>query len=806
MQTLFQNLRYGFRLLRTKPGFTIVAVLTLALGIGANTAIFTVVDAALLRSLPYKDPERLVHLWEATEQQQTKQRELSYPDFLDLKQHSQVFEGVAGYNGRNVTLTHGEVKERLQATRVTSNFFSILGVEAALGRTFQPEEDRPGAPALVILNHNLWQRRFSGDPNLIGQAINLNGTNYTVVGILPPHFQFAPIADAELWVPLNPSANEVSRRFTHWLNVIARLKPGLTVEQARAGTQVIAQRLAEADPQFHQGAMIRIIALRDQIVGAVKPLLLVLLGTVAFVLLIACANIANLLLTRAAARHKEIAVRLALGATRWHLVKQLLTESMLLALLGGALGLFLARWGIDLIVAAIPQSQMNFGPGLAIDLRALAFTGALSLLTGVIFGLAPALQASKADLQESLKEGSRTSSIAASNRLRSMLIVSEIALALVLLVGAGLMTKSLLRLLDVDPGFDPKNLLTFQLSLPSAKYGANNQAPVFYQQLLTRLETLPGVKGAGAVNRLPLVGGSTGVPLIEGRPAPAPGQEPVANVRTVSFGYFRAMGIPLIKGRVFTEQDQVGAPRVLMVNQTLAAQLFSGQNAIGQRIRFTFTGDQPFEIVGVVGDEKVTPLDTATTPVIYFPHLQNSDLAMNMVVRTATDPLAFASTVRSEVRAMDADLLVYHIESMEHHIAMRPSTMMRRYPTMLIGAFAAIALLLAVIGIYGIISYSVSQRTHELAIRIALGAGRRDILKLVVGQGLGLTAAGIGIGLAAAFMLTSFLSSMLFEVGTSDPLIFIGVAMLLAAVALLASYLPARRATKVDPMVALRCE
>ncbi|MGB7923548.1 MAG: ABC transporter permease [Pyrinomonadaceae bacterium] len=807
--TLLQDLRYGLRMLVKKPGFAVVTIVTLALGIGANTAIFTVVNAALLRPLPYREPQQLVHLWESTPQKQFGEREASYPDYLDWKANNQVFEGVAGYSRRSFTITGGETPDRVQGAAVTDNFFQLLGVEPAQGRSFRPGEDQPGAERLALLSHGLWQRRFGGDASVVGQTVMLNGNSYQIVGILPPRFQFAPVGAAELWVALNPNTEQASRRFMHWLNIIARLKPGVGLEQAQAGMETIAQTIAHDHSESHTGTGIKVISLQEQITGKIKPILLVLLSAVCFVLLIACANVANLLLARSAARQKEIAIRTALGAGRWRLIRQLLTESVVLGLMGGAFGLVLAHWGVDLLVAGIPASQADSMPylqGLTIDGHVLLFTLGVSLLTGIVFGLAPALQSSKLDLQASLKDGGKTSAVPARQRLRNLLVVTEIALALVLLVGAGLMLKSLARLLAVDPGFNPDNLLTMRVVLPTAKYKEDAQIAAFHQQLMERVENLPGVKGVGSVDILPLLGGNTAHFTADGKPLPPPGQELEANIRDINSTYFQVMGVPLLRGRYFTDQDKPDTPVVVIINQTLANRLFPGEDAVGKRLNYAAMKLPPFEIVGVVGDEKVTGLDTATTPVVYGPYLQAPNNSISLAIRTGSDPDSLAGMVRSEIHLLDADLPVFDVRTMGQIIDSSSSTFLRRYPAFLIGVFATVALILAMVGIYGVISYSVSQRTHEIGVRMALGAGRRDIFKMILGQGLILTSIGIGCGVLAALILTRFLSSLLFNVSTTDPLTYIVVALPLVVVALLACYVPARKATKVDPMIALRYE
>jgi putative ABC transport system permease protein len=812
METLLQDVRYSVRTLVKSPGFTAVAVLALALGIGANTAVFTVVDAALLRPLPYDEPDRLVHLWETKLQDQFSQHEASYPDFLDWQENTRSFEGLAGYmDGGSVTLAGRDEPERIKATVVTPNFFDLLGAAPILGRTFQPEDAQRGAEPTVVLSYGLWQRHFGGDPGALGQTLAFNGTSYRVVGVLPAGFRFAKVGEVEAWGALVPSERQLARRNLYWLKIIARLAPDVTLEQAQAEMSREAGRLASEYPDSHTGIDIAVVPLHDEIVGRAKPILIALLGAVAFVLLIACANVANLLLARSAARQKEIAVRAALGAGRRRIARQLLTESFVLARAGGAAGLLLARWGVDLLVAAVPGSLISSMPylrDLAIDWTALGFTLAVSVATGLVFGLAPAVQVSKPDLLEALKEGGRAVPGPGRSRLRNALVVSEIALALVLLVGAGLMAESFARMMQVDPGFDPENVLAVQVPLASEKYSEPNHVHAFHRQLRERLEALPGVKGVGLVDLVPIAGGggNTGSFSVKGRPAPAPGEEIEANVRTISPNYFDVMRVPLVRGRAFDERDSAGAPAVL-VNRTLAARAFGDLDPVGQSITFDFDPQRtPYEIVGVVGDEKVGSLDASTTPVIYFSALQDTPQYASVVVRTAGDPEKLVGAVRSEVRALDPTLALGTTVTMEDAIADSPSAFLRRYPALLAGALAAVALLLAVVGIYGVISYTVAQRTHEIGVRVALGAGRGDIYRLVIRQGMVLALAGVGAGTLAALGLTRFLSGLLFGVSATNPVTFSGVAVLLMAVALLACYVPARRASRVDPMVALRYE
>lgn len=807
MPKLLQDLRYAVRTLLKKPGFALIAIVTLALGIGASTAIFTVVDAALLRGLPYKSPERLYHVWESTPQKEFSQREFSYPDYQDYQQNG-VFEGIAAYTGGGAIMSGRGEPERVFAPSATANFFSVLGVEPVIGRSFQPGEDKPGAQRVTMLTYGMWQRRFGGDPGIIGQSLTLNGDSYTVVGVLPASFQFA-LRSADLWRPYQPTEAQLTRRFMHGTNVIGRLKSDMSVTQAQTELSLIASRIEREHNQSHAGTGVRLIALQEQVVGQIKPILLVLLAAVGFVLLIACANVASLLLTRSISRQKEVAIRAALGASRWRVVRQLLTESVLLSLAGGAAGLLIAYWGVDALVAALPDSQINALPflkSLHIDARILGFSFGLSLLTGMVFGLAPALQSSRLDLNEVLKEGGRASSGGARQRLRSALVMTEIALAVVLLVGAGLMMKSLLRLLQANLGFNPENVLTMTVALPPAKYSDPNRQVSFHEQLKERVQSLPGVSGTGTVNILPLQGGNTTRFNVEGDPVPPPGQEIEANFRVVDATYFQTLGVPLISGRMFDGSDKADAPGVVIIGKSVADRIFAGRDAIGRRLVYTGVQAPPVLIVGVVGDVKISGLDDAIRPVLYYSYRQNPSMTTNLVVRTNADPRTLADAIRNETRLLEPDVALFSVRAMEDLISDSPAAFMRRFPALLIGIFAGVALLLASIGIYGVVSYSVSQQTHYIGVRMALGAQASDILKMVLKQGLGLALLGVSIGVLAALALMRLLRSLLYEVQTNDLGTFAFVVGTLFVVALLACYIPARRATKVDPLVALRYE
>jgi putative ABC transport system permease protein len=797
LEELWQDFRYGGRMLVKIPGFTFAAVLTLSLGIGANTAIFTIVNAVLLRPLPYRDPDRLMRLWETTPQLPTFS--ISGPNYRDWADQNRVFEQMAAWREQNFNLTNGGDPERLGAALVTASFFPLLGVKLALGRSFIPEEDQPGANnRFVIMSDRLWHRRFGTDANILGKTLTLNGGSYTVVGIMGPEFQFGTSGD--LWLPLalDPLRDN---RSNHILTAAARLKPGVTLDQARAEMDNIARRLEEQYPNSNKGWGVKIATFYDWIIeGQFRQALLILLGAVGLVLLIACANVANLLLSRAATRQKEIAIRSALGASRLRLIRQLLTESVILALAGGGLGVLLAWWGVDAFIAANPGSIPRLRE-IGLDNRVLAFTFTISLLTGLLFGLAPALQASRIALNEFLKEGGRTSAGFGLSRLRRLLIVSEIAFALVLLVGAGLLMKSFLRLQQVNLGFDPDRVLTLQLTLPRTKYPEARQQADFYQQMLERVRNLPGVRFAGASSSIPFPrGGSPYSPFFpEGRQL-SPEKSVGGNYRLVSPDYFRAMGIPLLKGRDFTNEDNGERQPVVVISDETARRLWPGEEPLGKRLQWGGSS-QRFTVVGVVGDIRSAKLEAEPSLAIYVPSIQPQ---MYLVARTATEPMSLAAAIRSQVQAMDKDQPIANLRTMEQVVS--NSISQRRFSTLLLGLFAVVALLIASIGVYAVMSYSVAQRTREVGIRMALGAQSGDVLKLVLGQGMKLIGVGIVIGLVGAVALTRWMATLLFEVKPTDPLTLVGVAALLAAVALLACWLPAWRATKVDPVTALHSD
>ena len=819
MRTLWEDLRYGWRMMLKHKGFTAVAVLALALGIGANTAIFSVVNAVLLRPLPYTDPDRLVYALRT--QPPIMRGPISRPDFLEWQGEQKVFQEIAAYYGAVYNLTGVDEAERVGGARVTESFFALFGLAPAQGRFFLPadngvgaEEEGGGAGHVAVIGYGLWQRRFGADPKLIGKTVTLNGDSYIVVGVAPPNFAFP--GRTELWTPA-VLAEDKSQRGTNYLRVIGRLKDGVTISQARAQMNQIAQVEAQQYPENDTNLSVTIAPLLEEQVRGIRSVLLILLGAVAFVLLIACANVANLLLARATSRQKEVAVRTAHGASRLRIIRQLLTESVLLALMGGALGVLLAVWGVELLVALAPASIPRVKE-ISLDKWVLGFTLLVSIVTGIIFGLAPALQASKPDLNEALKEGGRGAATGSTHRaaLRRVLVIAEIALSLVLLVSAGLLIESIRRLTEVNPGFNPQNLLTANVSFPRNPASASlptdggaakqtQETANFLAEVQQRIAQLPGVQAVGAINDLPVTGqGSVNGDFnIEGRPKYKSGEAPVAEFRLITPNYFRAIGIPLLKGRTFTERDAAHSQISILINETLARRFFAGEDPIGKRL--LVLDEKPHEIIGVVGDARQWGLDKPPDPEIYFSYMQTAFGAdTTLVVRTINDPASLAESVRRAVGEVNRDAPVYKIKTMMQ--VLNDSTAQQRFNTILMTAFAAVALLMAAIGLYGVVSYSVAQRAHEIGIRMALGAQRGDVLRMVLRQGLKLALMGVFVGLLASLALTRVLASLLYGVQATDPLIFISVSGLLTAVALLACYVPARRAMKVDPMIALRYE
>ncbi len=801
MKTLWQDARYGLRMLMKKPGFTLTAVITLALGIGATSVIFSFVNGILLRPLPYRDSDRLVLLDETAPKRGIASMGVSYLNFLDWREQNRVFTGVAAYDGGvDYTLSGSGEPEELTCAWVSYNTFEILGVAPILGRPFTIEEERWKNGLVVILSHDLWTRRFDAKPDVIGRTIALNNRSHTVIGVMPPGFKFPAAAD--LWVPTPPVAGE---RTDHGWSAIARLKPGVTIEQAQSEMTAVARHIEEQNPVTNEGLGVKLIPLREGLAGDYRKALLILMGVVGLVLLIACVNVANLLLARASARAKEVAIRTALGAGRWRIFRQLLTESLVLGVMGGALGLTLAFWGLDLLLAAIPI-DLPFWMKFELDGRVLGFTAGVTLLTALTFGAAPALQASKVDLNEALKEGGRSSSGAGRHQTLRSLVVAEVALSLVLLIGAGLMMRSFMRLQHTNSGFNPENLLTLSLNVPMVKYDAMEKFYAFYKELLERIRVMPGVDAACAVSNLPLGGGSWEDSLtVEGYPALSVGQAPMINFTVITPNYFRAMGIPLLIGRDFNDADTGVSTNVTIIDERLAREYWPNESPIGKRVRFGPPEDkeQWYTIVGVVGAVKNESLNLTLRKTVYIPNAQYPLDDMSLAIR-AMNPENLAPAIQRQVKAMDPNLPIINMRTMTEVVSR--SVWQPRLYAILFGVFAAVALALASVGLYGVMAYSVSERSREIGVRMALGAERRDVLKLVVAQGMTLTLIGIGVGLAAALALTRLMRSLLFEVSVTDPLTFAGLAALLSVVALLACYLPARRATKVDPMVSLKCE
>jgi putative ABC transport system permease protein len=811
VETLWQDLHFAARMLRKNPGFAVVAVLTLSLGIGANTAIFSVVNGVLLRPLPYKDSNRLVQLTEHDQKRGVDFDWVSFPNFHDWKEQSKSFQDMAAYKFHMLKLTHVSEAEMLFGIKVSANLLSTLGAEPMLGRNFRPDEDQPGRDHEIILGYDTWKGMFGADPRLIGRTLTLDDEPYTVIGVMPASFNFPvtvpvtsslPTRKTAFLTPLGIALNPDQRDW-NMLAVVARLKPDATISHARADLGRVASNLELQYPAQNRGISVRVEPLLDQVVGDIRLPLWTFLGAITLVLLVACANVTNLLLARATIRQREMALRTSLGASRSRLVRQLLTESLLLAFAGGALGILLAYGGIILLHALCPESLPRIAD-VAIDGRVLIYTLVVSIFTGIIFGLAPALGVVRTDVSQPLK-GQR-STPAKYSRLRSALVVSEVALSLALLVGAGLMLKSFVRMERVDPGFRAEKLLTVWTILSESKYAPQQQA-AFYQQAWQRIETLPGVKSVGAIDNLPLSGIHGGGPFtIEGHPTESDLDAPNAYRCVISANYFRTMGIPLVQGREFTELDRDGMPTTLVINETAAHRYWPGQNPVGSDISFTTGRTQPtwLEIVGVVKDVLHDGLELPAKPTIYIPFLQSPQAFVVTVVRTDIDPASLSSTVRGVIATVDKDQPVLMTRTMADIYS--DAVAQRRFNTALIVGFGTLALLLAVVGVYGLMAFAMTERTHEMGVRIALGAEHWHVLKLVLGQGLRLTLAGIAFGLAASIFLTNFFSKLLFDVQKTDPATFIVVSLSLEAIALLACYIPARRATKVDPMVSLRHE
>jgi len=807
MESLFKDIRYGLRSLLKHPTFTAISIVTLALGIGANSAIFSVVNAVVLRPLPYQDSERLAMLW--TTKDANLEQPFSFADYNDLKLQAKSFSAIGAASPLwSFTLTGNGEPEPVQGMYFSASMFELLKVAPEKGRAFTADEDRTGGPPVVIISRGLWERRFGGDPNVIGKPVSISGTTATIVGIMPAQFQFLDPA-AELWMPLWQNQFASSARQVRLLSVAGRLNDGVQTSEANAELTNIAQRLESAYPESNRGVSLRVVPLHAQVTGKVRPALFLLFGAVGLVLLIACANIVNLMLVRSAARRREIAVRAALGAGRLRLLRQLLTESITLSLIGGAAGVLIGSWGVNALLALNPIPIPSYNK-IGVDMTVLAFTLAASVITGVVFGLAPAWQSLRVDLNSALKEGGR-GSVAESGqrRLSSLLVITEMAMAMVLLIGAGLLLRSFAHLLDVKPGFTTENLLTMQIGLPNVAYQEPQKRATFMQQLEASLRGAPEVASVGFVTRLPLMStmnNITSYMAIEGREVPA-GERPEIDFRRASTGYFQTMGIPLLSGRLVTEQDVTNGSRFVLINEAMAKRFWPGEDPVGKRISTMVSSGQqiPWQtIVGVVGNVRHLGLDVEPRPEIYYHTNTSPPFGPVAVIRTTSDPARLISIARAKVRELDRDVPISNVNTMEQLVAQ--SVAQRRFGMFLLGTFALLALLLAAIGIYGVVSYSVTQRTQEIGVRMALGASATDVLKMVLRNGMSLALIGVGLGLVGAFGLTRLMSRLLFEVTPTDVTTFALVSVGLISVALLACYLPARRAMKVDPLEALRYE
>jgi predicted permease len=815
MEALWQDLQYSFRTLWKKPSFTIVAVVTLALGIGANAAIFSMVNGMLFRSLPYPAADRLVMVWETNQRRKWDMMYPSYPNFADWRDQNTVFEEMAAYVTLGANFTSGDQPERVFAAAGSASLFKMLDAQPIMGRSITPDDAKPDAEPTVLLSYGLWQR-LNSDPQIVGKTVEVQGLKHTVLGVMPQGFEFPPQfkdqdqlqPKIEMWGALRVDPNTRQGRGTHAFYTIAKLKSGVSLEQARAEMTGIAERLAQEYPGNNKGSSVRLIPLTEQVVGDFKPVLLVLLGVVAFVLLIACANVANLLLARATSREKEIAVRVAMGASRRRIVRQLLTESLLLSIISGIVGLLLAVGGVRLLVALSPDPRMS---AVGVNLKILGLTMLVSVVTGVLFGLAPSLLASQVDPNKTLKESSLSTSGSTRHRLRRLLAVSEIAFALVLLVGAGMMIRTFMQMQSGKLGFNTDNVMTMRIATTGNQYTESFRSATFFQQLIERLKAVPGTEAVGVTNLLPLSGDFGNSFQIEGGPRP-PGEVREAEYRAISPDYFRAMGIPLQKGRAFTERDAKDAPGVAIINEVFARRYFPNEDPLGKRLHIdtqvelaTYGGKTiPREIVGVVSEVKNTVAQSRSKPEMYVPYLQNPHRGMTVVMLNSSDPASLANTVRHEVRNLDGNLPVYDIKMMAQ--LRDEAVAQQRFFTLLLSMFAGVALVLAIVGIYGVMAYQVTQRTREIGIRMALGAHPSDIRKMVLKQGMGLVSIGLIIGIVAAFLLTRVVYNMIYGAGGADVITFVGVSLVMALAAISACYISARKATKVDPLRALQYE
>jgi predicted permease len=809
MENILQDLRYELRTLIKSPRFTSIALVTLVLGIAANVAIYTFVDAALIRPLPYHDASLLMEVYDTRTAEVFSQFEASYPDFIDWRAQQQVFNALAGYSPNQVLLRGRGAPELLPSAVVTDNFFQTLGIQPIAGRDFHPGEDLAGTPRAAMLSYSWWQRRFGGK-DVIGQVLDIDDETNTIVGVLPADFHFAPVGDPDVWLTLHATGGLLQRRNLHWLSVVGRLKPGVSRASAAAAMNVIAERLEKRYPQWNDKLRTTVVPLNEVIVGQIRPILLALLGAVALLLLIACANVVNLLLARSVARRNEMAIRSALGASRARLMGLMLTEGLMLSFTGATIGLAIALWTVKGLVAMIPSARLDAMPylkHLGVSAGVLLFTFVLALITGVVFALAPALHVGGKDVEEALKDGSRGSHSGAWRRFASALVVGEVALAMVMLAGSGLLVKSLYRLLKVSPGFDQQNLLGLGVGLSQARFPKDADQLQAHQLLIERLRSLPGVKSVGSSSILPVSnGGNTSNLRVVGLASATPqGRE--ANSRSVDRTYFQTLGAALLQGSWFSEADNPTGPQRVIVNKTLADQFMPGLDPLKQEILFTYSDkEKPRQVIGVIRDIKEGPLDTPARPAIYTPIEASPRMFFNVVIRSQTRPEALITSVQNAIRELDADAVTFQMQTMDDRIRRSPAAFLHRYPAVLAGIFAILALLLGTIGLYGLVAYSVSQRTREIGIRMALGAQRGNVLGIVLVQGVRLILAGIAIGVVAALAATHLVRSLLFGVSGADPLVFGAVSLLLTAVTLAASFFPARQATKVDPMIALRYE